>query len=50
LKVLDHIQSPDPQDRIIIATALHGNARLIRFDAQFPCYQELDGWLISTNL
>jgi len=40
----------DPQDRIIIATALHGNARLISFDAQFPCYQELDGWLISTNL
>jgi PIN domain nuclease of toxin-antitoxin system len=39
----------DPQDRIIIATALHNNARLISFDAQFPCYQELEGWLISAN-
>lgn len=40
----------DPQDRIIIATALHGNARLISFDTQFPFYQELDGLLISANL
>lgn len=40
----------DPQDRIIIATALHHQASLISFDAQFPLYQELEGLLISANL
>lgn len=40
----------DPQDRIIIATALHFNASLISFDVHFPFYQELGGLLISANL
>jgi PIN domain nuclease of toxin-antitoxin system len=40
----------DPQDRIIIATALHHRASLISFDAQFPLYQELEGLLIPANL
>jgi PIN domain nuclease of toxin-antitoxin system len=40
----------DPQDRIIIATALHYNASLISFDGQFPFYQELDDLLIPANL
>ena len=39
----------DPQDRIIIATALLHNAKLISFDSAFPDYQELDGQLISRN-
>lgn len=39
----------DPQDRIIIATALQGNAHLISDDAQFSCYRELDGLLISSK-
>lgn len=37
----------DPQDRIIIATALHHNAKLLSFDGIFSSYQELDGYLIS---
>jgi PIN domain nuclease of toxin-antitoxin system len=40
----------DPQDRLIIATALRFNARLISFDKKFPAYQELNGILISGNL
>ncbi len=40
----------DPQDRIIIATALQYKANLISFDTQFPLYQELDGCLINKNL
>jgi PIN domain nuclease of toxin-antitoxin system len=40
----------DPQDRLIIATALYHNARLISFDASFPFYQELNGILIGKNL
>lgn len=40
----------DPQDRLIIATALHFNARLLSFDADFPRYEELAGLLISANL
>lgn len=39
----------DPQDRIIIATALFSNAHLISDDTQFPCYRELDGILISNK-
>lgn len=35
----------DPQDRIIIATALQYQARLMSFDQQFPKYRELDGLL-----
>lgn len=35
----------DPQDRIIIATALVYNAHLLSFDAAFPAYRELDGRL-----
>jgi PIN domain nuclease of toxin-antitoxin system len=40
----------DPQDRLIIATAIYFNARLISFDQKFPAYQELNGILISGNL
>lgn len=39
----------DPQDRIIIATALSHNARLISFDSAFPAYRELDGHLLGRN-
>lgn len=37
----------DPQDRLIIATALACNADLISFDATFASYVELHGRLIS---
>jgi PIN domain nuclease of toxin-antitoxin system len=37
----------DPQDRIIIATALLHNANLVSFDTAFPAYQELHGRLIG---
>ncbi len=37
----------DPQDRIIIATALHHGAKLMSFDSQFPKYRELDGCLLK---
>jgi PIN domain nuclease of toxin-antitoxin system len=37
----------DPQDRIIIATALHYNAKLISIDNAFTNYRELDGYLIT---
>lgn len=37
----------DPQDRIIIATALHYNAKLISFDHIFSNYRELAGYLIN---
>ena len=37
----------DPQDRIIIATALTHEARLISVDGKFTRYRELDGKLIS---
>jgi PIN domain nuclease of toxin-antitoxin system len=39
----------DPQDRIIIATALLYNARLLSFDSAFPAYRELDGRLLGRN-
>lgn len=39
----------DPQDRLIIATALDFNASLLSFDAQFPFYQELAGLLLPTS-
>ncbi len=37
----------DPQDRIIIATALLLNSRLISADRKFPLYEELIGKLIN---
>ncbi|MDD5214056.1 MAG: type II toxin-antitoxin system VapC family toxin [Methylococcales bacterium] len=37
----------DPQDRIIIATALIHNAKLLSFDTVFPNYEELHGRLIN---
>lgn len=37
----------DPQDRIIIATAIAEDAQLISFDAIFPTYTELAGRLIG---
>jgi PIN domain nuclease of toxin-antitoxin system len=40
----------DPQDRLIIATALHHSADLISFDRNFPRYVELSGKLINKNL
>lgn len=36
----------DPQDRIIIATALYHDARLMSVDGKFPLYKELDGRLL----
>jgi len=39
----------DPQDRIIIATALFYDARLLSFDSAFPAYRELDGRLLGHN-
>jgi PIN domain nuclease of toxin-antitoxin system len=37
----------DPQDRLIIATALEYRCSLMSFDAQFSAYQELAGLLLS---
>ncbi len=37
----------DPQDRIIIATALEYGARLISFDGMFKRYHELESLLID---
>ena len=37
----------DPQDRIIIASALLTNAQLISFDSAFSAYGELSGRLIG---
>ncbi len=39
----------DPQDRIIIATTLFYDARLISFDPAFLIYRELDGRLLGHN-
>lgn len=39
----------DPQDRLIIATALTHDAQLISFDGCFPLYRELDGLLIGRD-
>jgi PIN domain nuclease of toxin-antitoxin system len=36
----------DPADRIIIATALYHNLKLMSLDSIFPAYQELVGQLI----
>jgi hypothetical protein len=40
----------DPQDRLIIATAMQFNARLLSFDGQFSLYRELDGLLLPNNV
>jgi PIN domain nuclease of toxin-antitoxin system len=37
----------DPQDRIIISTALFCDAHLLSFDTAFSAYRELDGRLIG---
>lgn len=37
----------DPQDRLIIATAIEHGATLISADAKFPLYAELEGRLLS---
>lgn len=37
----------DPQDRIIIATAIANDARLLSADGHFGAYEELEGRLIS---
>ncbi|MEO5332564.1 MAG: PIN domain-containing protein [Magnetococcus sp. YQC-5] len=39
----------DPQDRIIIATALYHKAKLLSMDAQFLRYRELEGVLIGLS-
>ena len=36
----------DPQDRIIIATAMVNDAQLISVDGHFPAYEELAGRLL----
>ncbi|MDP4029383.1 MAG: type II toxin-antitoxin system VapC family toxin [Gallionella sp.] len=40
----------DPADRIIIATAIVHQARLISMDSQFPMYAELKDLLIPNNV
>ncbi len=35
----------DPQDRMVIATALYYGSYLISLDEKFRCYRELDGML-----
>jgi len=37
----------DPQDRLIIATALSYDATLISADTRFPLYTELNGRLLT---
>jgi len=37
----------DPADRIIIATAVEHQARLVSVDERFPLYQELAGLLVG---
>lgn len=37
----------DPQDRLIIATAIVHGAQLISADTKFPLYRELEGALIN---
>lgn len=37
----------DPQDRLIIATALVCGGQLMSLDQQFPAYQELAGLLLN---
>ena len=37
----------DPQDRLIIATAIANDAQLISADSRFPDYEELAGRLID---
>lgn len=39
----------DPQDRLIIATALIEEAQLLSFDTAFPSYLELQGRLIGRD-
>lgn len=39
-----------PQDRLLIATAVHCQARLLSFDGQFSLYRELDGLLLSATV
>lgn len=40
----------DPQDRMIIATAMQYGTRLLSFDGQFSEYKEVKKLLISKNL
>lgn len=40
----------DPADRIIIATAIIYQAKLISLDSQFPAYAELEGLLLPNNV
>jgi len=37
----------DPQDRLIMATAIANKAQLISADAKFSLYRELDGFRIQ---
>ena len=41
-----HEHHSDPQDRIIIATAVEHNAKLMSSDSKFSRYAELEGLLI----
>jgi PIN domain nuclease of toxin-antitoxin system len=40
----------DPADRLIIATAIHHDMKLVSFDGAFPAYIELKDLLISENM
>ena len=44
-----HEHHKDPMDRIIIATAIENQARLVSFDAAFAAYGELAGLLIGRD-
>jgi PIN domain nuclease of toxin-antitoxin system len=37
----------DPQDRLIIATSVIHNSRLISADSQFSLYDEIDHFLVQ---
>ena len=39
----------DPQDRLIIATAIVEDTQLLSFDTAFPAYAELQGRLVGRN-
>ena len=41
-----HEHHSDPQDRIIIASAIEHNAKLMSDDGKFAKYVELEGWLL----
>jgi len=43
-----HLDTKDPFDRMIIATALDYEAKLMSVDGHFKNYPELQGYLLDT--